>query len=94
VVVGPVEPPPPLRQGRDVFIVGAGFSRAISSDMPTLPKLGEIAVQEFRRSPLAALLSAAAVDDLNKGRVPTGDSSPGCRTFGRRLRFWTRASDI
>lgn len=45
-------PPPPLRQGREVFILGSGFSRAIApNEMPTLEPLGRRVAQRFSRAP-------------------------------------------
>ncbi len=64
---------PPLRMGGEVFIVGAGFSKAIGQDaMPTLDELGHRVSAPFRKTPSFNLLPAAAQDALLSDRLPGG----------------------
>src|SRR5437773_5129611 len=73
LVSPPALPPPPLRQDRDVFILGAGFAKAISRSMPTLDELGHRIADPFRRTPSFHLLPAGAMAALLDGRMPGGN---------------------
>jgi hypothetical protein len=70
----PTDPdnPPPLRQDGEVFILGAGFSKAICDQMPTLNELGHRISQPFQQTPSFALLTPAAVKALKAGNMPGG----------------------
>jgi hypothetical protein len=64
--------PPPLRAGREVFILGAGFSKSISEQMPTLDELGHRIAVPFAKTPSFVLLPAAARTAVSAGRLPGG----------------------
>src|SRR5438445_10170757 len=66
------EPPPPLRQDREVFILGAGFSKAINRLMPTLDELGHRIAIPFQKTPSFRLLPPAARAALKADRMPGG----------------------
>jgi hypothetical protein len=73
VVIAPPSGEPALLPGNDVFIVGAGFSRAICPDaMPTLDELGRRVAGQYRERSSFALLPPSAAAALNAGRMPTG----------------------
>lgn len=55
-----------------MFILGAGFSRAISTQMPTLDDLGQRISGPFKSTPSFALLPPAAQAAINAGRLPGG----------------------
>ena len=57
-----------------VFILGAGFSRAISSQMPLIDELGMAVAKRFRRSnSLSGLLDGYETDSIDSGLVPFGN---------------------
>jgi hypothetical protein len=64
--------PPPLRAAREVFILGAGFSKAISDQMPTLDELGHRIAGPFAKTPSFVLLPPAAKAAVSAGRLPGG----------------------
>lgn len=64
--------PPPLRADREVFILGAGFSKAISEHMPTLDELGHRIASPFAKTPSFVLLPPAAKTAVSAGRLPGG----------------------
>ena len=57
-----------------VFVLGAGFSRAISSQMPLINELGMAVAKRFRRSAsLSGLLDGYEKDSIDSGLVPFGN---------------------
>lgn len=56
-----------------VFIVGAGFSKAISENMPTLIQLGTTIASYLKSRPSFGLLPKAAQEALERGFIPGGD---------------------
>jgi len=74
-----VAPNPPNYNARPrsplphVFILGSGFSKAVSTVMPTLPQLGaEIAAHLVTR-PSFQLLPESTQQSLRRGEIPLGD---------------------
>jgi len=73
VIVAPdASPAGPLSVSREVFILGAGFSKAISKLMPTLDQLGHRIAEPFQRTPSFDLLPPGAIAALKQGRMPGG----------------------
>jgi hypothetical protein len=72
VVAADPPPPPSLRRDGEVFILGAGFSKAIGTRMPTLNELGLRISLPFRRTPSFRLLPPAAKAALKASRMPGG----------------------
>src|SRR6266852_8262173 len=64
------EPRSPLRH---VFIVGAGFSKAVSETMPTLDQLGTKIASDLKTRPSFHLLPKTAQVALMGGSIPGGD---------------------
>lgn len=57
-----------------MFLLGAGFSKAISDEMPLLGELGDDIVKRFAKdSRLRRMLSARELRAIGLGRVPLGD---------------------
>ncbi len=64
------EPRAPLNH---VFILGAGFSKAINETMPTLLPLGGTIADYLKARPSLRLLPKAAQEALERGSIPGGD---------------------
>ncbi len=65
---------PTGRRSPTVFLLGAGFSRAISRQMPLIKELGMAVAKRFQHSsPLSALLDGYETDSIDNGLVPFGD---------------------
>ena len=56
----------------DVFILGAGFSKAIDHAMPTLDELGYRILKPFTATPSFKLLPAGSVAAITRGVLPAG----------------------
>ena len=57
-----------------VFLLGAGFSRAVSDAMPLLDELGMAVAESFRQDrTLRSLLDRAETGAIDAGTVPLGD---------------------
>ena len=57
-----------------VYLLGAGFSRAISEDMPLLDDLGQAVARSLREDhTLQGLLDQAEVGAIEEGKVPLGN---------------------
>jgi hypothetical protein len=56
-----------------VFILGAGFSKAIDEVMPTLPQLGAKIAAHLPTRPSFSTLPIPAKDALLRGLIPLGD---------------------
>jgi hypothetical protein len=83
---------PPARSPlHHVFILGAGFSKAISETMPTLDQLGERIVRKLSRRPSLRLLPKAAQLTLARGRVPLEDVEAWLSTLANPAPFVTEA---
>src|SRR5260370_38825562 len=86
---------PPLRTGREVFIVGAGFSKAICPDlMPTLDELGHRVAEPFRETPSFRWIPRAAQDALLSGRLPGGSLEAWLWHLATPAPFLTQAERI
>src|SRR5437773_10082736 len=55
----------------DVFIIGAGFSKAIDHAMPTLDELGYRILKPFTATPSFKLLPAGSVAAITRGVLPS-----------------------
>jgi hypothetical protein len=69
-------PPPPAEVRsplRHVFVVGAGFSKAINETMPSLIQLGTKIAADLTVRPSFRLLPPAAQRALEEGSIPGGD---------------------
>ncbi len=86
---------PPLRTGREVFIVGAGFSKAICPDlMPTLDELGHRVAEPFRETPSFRWIPRAAQDALLSGRLPGGSLEAWLSHLATPAPFLTEAERL
>ena len=57
-----------------VYILGSGFSRAVSAHMPLLDDLGQAVTGAFREDRrLHGMLDRAEIDAIEEGEVPLGD---------------------
>lgn len=57
-----------------VFLLGAGFSKAISAEMPVLDELGSAIAQRFSSTPrLGRMLTPRELRTVRSGRVPLGN---------------------
>jgi hypothetical protein len=72
-VVVPIQPAEARSPLRHVFIVGAGFSRAIGEVMPTLDQLGAKIADDLKARPSFQLLPKTAQTALMHGSIPGGD---------------------
>jgi hypothetical protein len=69
-----VESDAPGDAAREVFLLGAGFSRAVHSPMPTLAELGRDLATFVASSPrYTSLLGEAVVARLKQGKIPGGN---------------------
>jgi len=66
----PAKPTSPLKH---VIMLGAGFSNAVSDQMPTLGDLGNSIVRRLANNPAIGVLPATMQADIRKGRIPGGD---------------------
>ena len=65
---------PTKKRSSTVFILGAGFSRAISSQMPLIDELGMAVAKRFRQSDsLSGLLDGYETDSIDNCLVPFGN---------------------
>src|SRR5258708_19971602 len=86
---------PALRTGREVSIVGAGFSKAICPDlMPTLDELGHRVAEPFRETPSFRWIPRAAQDALLSGRLPGGSLEAWLSHLATPAPFLTEAERL
>jgi hypothetical protein len=76
----------------DVFILGAGFSRAAHEEMPTLPDLGSRLSWWIRKTrPYNELIPASIYDLLEIGKLPGGDLEVWLSSLAERQPFLEEA---
>jgi len=79
----------------EVFILGAGFSRAVHGPMPTVADLGRAIAARLLASPeYAALISERLRVLLTEGRVPTGNVELWLSSLAERQPFETRSQAL
>jgi len=74
-----------------VFIVGAGFSKAINAAMPTLLELGRKIAAELPKRGSFSSLPVAAKDSLLRGSIPLGDLETWLSTLASPAPFVSEA---
>ena len=72
-VVVPYVPARPRSPLPHVFMIGAGFSKAIGEPMPTLDALGDVIAQHLAGRPIIGELRPSIQAALQKGAIPGGD---------------------
>lgn len=78
-----------------LFLVGAGFSRAISAEMPLLKDLGLAVAQRFvADSYLSGLLSPAERRAIDEGRIPLGNVEVWLTSLAASQPFLSEARNL
>lgn len=86
--------PPPLLTSGDVFIVGAGFSKAIDVEMPTLDELGHRILEPFTTKPSFNLLPAGSISAINRGVLPAGSFEAWLSSLASPAPFVERSEQL
>ena len=86
---------PALYQGRDVFVIGSGFSKAICPDsMPTLDELGRRIAEKLVTRPSFHLLPASVQAALANHHIPTGSFEVWLSHLATRAPFLDEADRL
>lgn len=75
---------------RETFVVGAGFSRAAHSSMPTLAGLGAALRQQLLSQGYSQTLSERIRDVLAQGQIPLGNLEMWLSSLAERQPFMSR----
>lgn len=80
---------------RTVFLLGAGFSKAVGPEMPTMPELGsELARQLSERPGATRLLSDAERSSVRAGKVPMNNLEVWLSSLATRQPFLREADNL
>ncbi len=78
----------------DVFVIGAGFSKAINHAMPTLDELGHRILQAFTAMPSYRLLPPGSMASIARGVLPAGSFEAWLSSLAAPAPFVDRSEQL